>query len=200
MRRATALPKLIIPTLIILVYCFTLYSTVTAPNEDLGQVLNLAPAPAEEQVVTDSLSSTIPQPPIPPGVISEGDLAAAERVPADLQVLGVESGGETRAYAMNDLIEGCKVIHDELGKSRIVIFLQAGTPYAAAFQATFDERILAFGCDGEHFVDHGGSTWNIQGQAIDGSLAGAQLEAVTCQVTLWKQWLADHPQTSLYTP
>jgi hypothetical protein len=42
-----------------------------------------------------------------------------------------------------------------------------------------------------------GSTWNLLGEAIDGELAGTQLEAVSRDDTFWFVWFAFQPETTI---
>ena len=49
-----------------------------------------------------------------------------------------------------------------------------------------------------HFVDaETGSTWNVLGQATDGPLVGAELEAVAHVDTFWFAWAAFRPDTEI---
>lgn len=71
------------------------------------------------------------------------------------------------------------------------------------FKAQADGQALIFGSASADagvglFVDEQtGSTWNIFGKAIDGELAGTQLDQLTHIDTFWFAWIAFHPETVL---
>ncbi|HKJ55722.1 MAG TPA: DUF3179 domain-containing protein [Nitriliruptoraceae bacterium] len=72
----------------------------------------------------------------------------------------------------------------------------------AAFVAQLDDATpLSFVADQDqpgHFVDdQTGSTWNLLGEAVDGDLAGTQLEAVAHDDTFWFVWFAFQPDTRI---
>lgn len=64
-----------------------------------------------------------------------------------------------------------------------------------------DGTDLTLSADGEGFVDaETGSTWNIQGEATEGPLAGQQLEPVVHTNTFWFAWATYQPDTTLIQP
>lgn len=68
----------------------------------------------------------------------------------------------------------------------------------AAFDPELGGRRLTFIRTGGSFVDEQtGSRWNVQGQAIDGPLAGAELQPVEHLDTFWFAWAAFHPNTAI---
>ena len=69
------------------------------------------------------------------------------------------------------------------------------------FNPVVDGQKLAFTQEGDYFVDaETGSTWNILGQAIDGELAGTQLEPIVHGDHFWFSWAAFRPDTVIFTP
>jgi hypothetical protein len=66
------------------------------------------------------------------------------------------------------------------------------------FVPGLDGRHLTFERDGDRFIDgETGSEWDIFGQAVAGSLAGEQLEAVEHVDTFWFAWAAYQPDTRI---
>ena len=61
-----------------------------------------------------------------------------------------------------------------------------------------DDQELTFVGEGDAYIDdQTSSTWNVFGEATDGSLAGATLEPVTFVRTFWFSWAAFRPDTNL---
>jgi hypothetical protein len=66
------------------------------------------------------------------------------------------------------------------------------------FEAEHDGRTLSFTRRGGRFMDdQTGSRWNILGEAIDGPLAGAPLDAIPHVDTFWFAWVTYRPETTL---
>jgi hypothetical protein len=129
------------------------------------------------------------------------------RFPALSRVVGVRVGEATKAYPF-EVIGEERVVNDELAGVPITVWWAAtgaadqfdsqrpgegrtiGT--GVAFLATVDEQVLTFGpADATTFTDaETGSTWTIFGEAIDGPLAGTQLETALHQNEFWFAWAA----------
>ena len=138
------------------------------------------------------------------------------RYTAMTRVVGIERGGEALAVPLASLQEA-KVVESEIDGRDLVVLWTSGT---ASSLDTFD---VAAGADvgatgvfvpvvegqtltlspaadevGDTFVDaETGSTWNVLGQATDGPLAGAQLEAVPHVDTFWFAWSAFRPDSAV---
>ncbi|MXV93005.1 MAG: DUF3179 domain-containing protein [Chloroflexi bacterium] len=118
------------------------------------------------------------------------------------------------AYPFSILREA-GVINDVLGEMPLVAFYQGGVASAlgdavidnardigtaSLYHAQVDGLILEF-ARGESggFVDaQTGSSWNAFGEAIDGELAGAQLEWINAFPHFWFAWAAFYPDTLVY--
>ena len=129
--------------------------------------------------------------------------------------MGVEAGDEVMAYPFTALAEA-QVVNDEIGGEAVVVFHKSGTASAldtsdiregrdvgsaAVFNRELGDRTLTFEPANEAglFRDvETGSTWNLFGEAIDGELAGEQLEQVLAFDHFWFAWTAFFPQTGLY--
>ncbi len=136
-------------------------------------------------------------------------LAATERV------VGVDLGDRVKAYPFAVIAESGPV-NDELSGTPLVVFHQDGTASAldsgaiaegrdvgsaAAYDRRVGDQTLTFKSmeDGTIQDVETGSTWNIFGSAMDGELAGTQLEQILSFDHFWFAWAAFHPETELYT-
>jgi len=118
------------------------------------------------------------------------------------------------AYPLSTLSD-VGVINDSQGGRDLVVFHTSGTSSAlgdrtiaaaqdvgatGVFDPNLDGQKLTFQRDGEAMVDaETGSTWNILGQAIDGPLAGEQLEPIVHGDHFWFSWAAFKPDTIIYS-
>jgi hypothetical protein len=118
------------------------------------------------------------------------------------------------AYPLTTLSE-LGVINDSQGGRDLVVFHTSGTSSAlgagtiataedvgatGVFDPVLDDQKLIFQHDGDTIVDaETGSTWNILGQAIDGPLAGEQLEPIVHADHFWFSWAAFKPDTIIYS-
>ena len=132
------------------------------------------------------------------------------RLDAKERVLAVELNGESAAFAWRALSE-LVVIEAEIGGQAVVAFWQPGAlsalddafivgsrnvGSAGAFIPVLDGERLAFEQRDGAIVDIGtGSTWNVLGQAVDGPLAGSQLEQVVSGSHFWFAWSVFKPET-----
>ena len=99
-----------------------------------------------------------------------------------------------------------RLVEREVGGVPVVVFWQGGTASALdartvadgrdvgsanAFRAEHDGRRLTFAVDGDRIVDEQtGSTWSGAGRAIEGELAGAQLEPIVGIQHFWFSYSA----------
>lgn len=135
------------------------------------------------------------------------------RLPATERVLSYFSGEMAVAYPL-PLIAEEKVIEDKLDGRRVVIFYAPGqlsaldqgqiatsreVGTAAMFSPEVAGRPLTFNYRAEKIFDsETGSEWDVFGRAVNGELAGAQLEPVLSHVYFWFAWAAFRPDTTLY--
>jgi hypothetical protein len=130
------------------------------------------------------------------------------------RVVGVSIEEIHKAYPFSVLTE-VRVVNDELAGRPIVVLW--GSPDTAdalnqelivdskaigtalALDPVVDGQMLTFSSVDEHFVDNETqSTWTILGRAIEGSLAGTQLETITHRNDFWFAWTAFFPDTLVY--
>ncbi len=138
-----------------------------------------------------------------------------DTLPAVARILAVEIGAETVAYPYEVLSEE-KVVNDLVNEQEIVVFWTSGTASAldesaiaegadvgsaVAYSRMVGERLLTFRSEGDNFVDQEtGSSWDIQGSAVSGPLAGERLEEVVGVNHFWFSWAAFKPETRIYQP
>ncbi len=137
-----------------------------------------------------------------------------ERLPALERVVGVELDGTVTAYAFDDVAQA-GAINDVAGDVPLVIFHKPGTASAldartisegrdigsiGVFSRNVAGQALTFAANGDGtFTDNETqSTWSITGKAVDGELAGTQMEAVISFDHFWFAWAAFFPETGVY--
>ncbi len=135
------------------------------------------------------------------------------RLPLMLRVVGLNMGGESKAYPYDVLSEE-RVINDTVGGQDVAIFFKFGTNSAlgapiiaeaedvgaaTVFDPHLNGQKLTFRFDGEAFVDEEtGSVWNLLGQATSGDLAGERLTPLVHSDHFWFSWAAFYPDTKIY--
>ncbi len=137
-----------------------------------------------------------------------------DRFPALERVVGVTIGDVSKAYPFSVLQEATPVNDIVNGKPIVVVWGSPDTADALdasdisearaigtglAFFSEVDGRVLTFEAAGEsEFRDiETGTTWSILGKAIDGELAGAELELVLHRNELWFAWQAFFPEAEV---
>jgi hypothetical protein len=122
-----------------------------------------------------------------------------ERRPPKERVLGLPAGpdgGVAVPFRALDAGGPVRVISVAVGGTQKTIFWSRDAEGAAAF-----ETADAFSVQNGQIVDDAtGSTWAVNGVAIDGPRAGEQLTPVdTAYVAFWFAWAAFQPETDLWT-
>jgi len=131
------------------------------------------------------------------------------------RVAGLGASGDPIAVPLADLVE-TGVVELDVDGERVVVWaveglrsplddrqVEEGRPVGAtgAFDPVVDGQRLRFTRQGEHFIDDAtGSRWNVLGEAVDGPMAGEQLEPVDHLDTFWFAWAAFHPTTRIVDP
>jgi hypothetical protein len=137
------------------------------------------------------------------------------RLPMKDTVLGIRNDGVARAYSMS-LLEGGEVrsvIHDEVNGLPVAVVYDRTSAMLLGFSRILDdptmveEMTLTF-----DLVDDGtfpfklrdretGSLWSLTGAALEGALAGAQLQPLTDSYTaFWFAWAAFNLDSEIYQP
>jgi hypothetical protein len=141
----------------------------------------------------------------------DGRLTAMERVVAVTLMRGNEEINVAYPYAA---LARAGVINDVQGGVHLVVFHEEGTSSAldsrdikagrdigatGVFSPVVDGKVLTFARRGGTLRDREtGSTWDIFGRAVKGTLAGTQLEPVVHGDHFWFAWAAFKPKTVVY--
>lgn len=136
-------------------------------------------------------------------------------LPPMARVFTIDLNGEAVAYPY-DVIQEVHVVNDDVGDTPLVVLWTPGTASALdagtvasgrdvgavnAFSRELDGQTLTFTFDGDRILDEEtGSEWDVLGQAINGPLAGSQLEPVVGINHFWFSWAAFRPETQVYQP
>jgi hypothetical protein len=140
-----------------------------------------------------------------------------DRFPALERVVAVTIDESTTGYPFS-IISESRVVNDEVGGMPIAIFWGAPSTTDAldgfqvadgqaigtgvAFDAVVDGRPLTFTSpEVDVFVDEEtGSTWTLQGVAVDGPLAGAELTLLPHRNEFWFAFAAFFPDADVHAP
>lgn len=117
-------------------------------------------------------------------------------------VLGIEVGGKSVAYPLPALQKQSPIM-DTIGPVPIMLVLGDDHRSARAFERTLEGRRLEFfqktqQADLQLVDAETGSTWNFEGKAVAGPLAGRQLKKVFVLEDFWFDWRIYHPDTTIY--
>ncbi len=136
------------------------------------------------------------------------------RAAAKQRVVGVVVGDAAQAWALEAVSGGeAQATAGEVGGQPVVIFWKAGQATGleeftvaggrdvgsvGVFVPEADGQALTFTADGGEFVDaETGSRWDVTGTAVDGPLAGTELEQLHHLDTFWFAWATYRPGTEL---
>ncbi len=117
-------------------------------------------------------------------------------------VLGIEVGDKSIAYPL-DALKKQSPIMDVVGSTPIMLLLGEDKRSVRAFERIVDGRRLEFfqKTEGSAFqlLDvETASTWNFEGTATSGPLAGKQLKKIFVLEDYWFDWRIYHPDTAVY--
>ena len=128
------------------------------------------------------------------------------RRPPKERVLGIPTRGTSGvggiAFPFGELnaLGSVGAAHGTVGGRPVVVFWDGLRQGAMTFYPTAGSRGLSFETSNATIVDlETGSTWTIEGLAVDGPLVGTQLEPVAeAYVAFWFAWAAFHPTTQIW--
>lgn len=125
-----------------------------------------------------------------------------------IRVIGIFAGDSTKAYPMFSFDTGRAIINDEVNGVPIAVFGDPDSRMMRAFVANANGLDLTLrikeGSDTSRlfnvrFVDdETGSSWNIDGEAVAGSLTGEKLTQPKSYVAYWFAWSAFNRATKLW--
>jgi hypothetical protein len=117
-------------------------------------------------------------------------------------IVGLEVGGEAKAYPMSAL-ERIHVVNDTVGGTPVLIVHQPASDTTTAFIARADGKRLEFrAADAEAdklFDLETHSAWNAYGECIAGRMKGTRLKSLILEPEFWFAWSEFHPKTLLYS-
>ena len=138
------------------------------------------------------------------GVIGEAHVD--ERLNTKEMVVGVDVGGNTKAYPFKTLAQ-LQVVNNTFSGNDILVFFDRGTGTALVYDRNVGGRDLTFRIEGEPsgvqtilIDEETGSTWSaFTGRAIDGELKGQTMDRALSHLSFWFAWTDWNPDTELYT-
>ncbi len=135
-------------------------------------------------------------------------LAASESPwDADELVIGIERGGEARAYPVA-ILTWHELVNDTLGGEPILVSYCPLCGTGIVFDRRIDGKTRRFGVSGLLYnsdlllYDHDTeSLWSqISAEAVTGPSLGQRLRPLRSRMTSWSAWRAKHPKTSVLGP
>ena len=137
------------------------------------------------------------------GVI--GETHRDDRLNTKQFVVGVAIADAAKAYPFGQLNDE-PVINDELDGQPLLVVFDATSATGVVFERKVDERVLTFklenpgGLSEARLMDEEtGTLWDaFSGAALEGPLAGAQLERVKSTSSFWFGWKDFYPETEVY--
>jgi len=113
-------------------------------------------------------------------------------------VIGILDGQYSKAYDWNDLAKN-KIIQDSLPGMPLIIVLEKDTATFHVWNRNVNDNYLQFDKDinKDTFTDattH--SSWNMNGECVDGALKGQKLQPIQSYQEFWHSWSTFHPNTT----
>ena len=123
------------------------------------------------------------------------------RLPKE-RVLGIPSGDGGLALPFRTLDDApVRAIEATVDGTPVVVFWNREAAGAMAFRPTLNGRRLSFSVERCLIVDDTGTTWTVDGRAVDGPQSGASLQPVAdAYVAFWFAWATFQPDTRLWSP
>jgi hypothetical protein len=115
-------------------------------------------------------------------------------------VIGVNVNNNFKAYDWNKVAKN-KLIEDDFEDIPLLLTMSNDERSFYALSRNTDNGILHFAYDSTFSFlrdDKTGSTWNINGLCIDGTLKGHQLKPVQAYQEFWHSWKTFHPRTMVH--
>lgn len=126
---------------------------------------------------------------------------ADERLYLKEFVIGMEVDGTAVAYPFS-VLNDQPVVNDTAGGIPVLVAFDPETGNGIVFDRTLDGQVLSFSATTTplRLTDaETGSTWDaLEGTAVDGPLAGQQLQRLKSTRSFWFGWSDLYPQTRLY--
>ncbi|MDY6769910.1 MAG: DUF3179 domain-containing protein [Candidatus Nanohaloarchaea archaeon] len=115
-------------------------------------------------------------------------------------VYGATVNGSAVAYREAH-VEALDIVHDTVGGEPMLVVQDERRDRILAFSREVGGTTMAFALQDGRLVDTAtGSTWTLDGTAVDGPLTGTELRPVPLTRSYWYTWQRFHPHTGLYHP
>ncbi len=114
-------------------------------------------------------------------------------------VVGVKTGGNSKAYDWNELLRQ-QLIQDTVGRVPVMLVLNGDSTTFHVYSRSLHGQTLTFEkIPGQPLLkDSSGSTWDLHGKCIEGTLKDQQLATVQSYQEFWHSWRQFHPGTTGY--
>ncbi|HLO79959.1 MAG TPA: DUF3179 domain-containing (seleno)protein [Chitinophagaceae bacterium] len=111
-------------------------------------------------------------------------------------VIGVSDGNVAKAYDWNELVEKT-MLQDSIQGLYPLIILENDTSSFHVYDRKLANEILTFSKQSENLIDSNtGSTWNYDGDCVDGKLKGSSLKKISAYQEFLHSWEYFHPNSS----
>jgi hypothetical protein len=127
----------------------------------------------------------------------------AEAEPKGDPVLGLSFRGRHRAYPLR-YFSPAAVVNDEIRQQEVAVFHDGDRGVSRAYfrmvlgePIVFGERVKDALADDLSTI----TRWDMtSGKAVGGNLVGMELIPLKLVRTSWEEWLASHPDTTIFSP
>ena len=128
--------------------------------------------------------------------------AEDDRLHPKTRITGVELPGSIYVAYPDDAVRDFGPVNDVVGGTPLLVVADGdGGGNVLVFVRAVDGPILDFTAEGRQLVDAiTGTRWRHDGHAVEGELAGMQLEQLATTKAFWFAWFAFHQDTELWLP
>jgi Protein of unknown function (DUF3179) len=152
--------------------------------------------PGMNQFINQQWGAVVSDKVAPKGAFGHDDRLSAREI-----IIGLEAGGESKAYPISALRKE-HVVNDTIGNTPVLIVHQPHSDTTTAFDPRLRGRVLKFkaaDAAADRLIDLGThSTWNAYGRCLSGKLKGAQLKSLILEPEFWFAWSEFRPETQVY--
>ena len=115
-------------------------------------------------------------------------------------VVGIETGKKSKVYDWNTL-KKVRLINDTIGDVPVLLLLEKDNMSFHAYLRKAGDQLLVFEWNNEmqSLIDSNThSSWNYDGQCLEGTLKGNQLVTLPAYQEFWHSWETFHPNSQVY--
>jgi len=120
-----------------------------------------------------------------------------DRLQAKDTVIGIEAGGQVKAYARETVLEA-GLLNDVVGGVPVLVVVGAAEGVRFFERADAEGNALRFERDGERLLDDQGRAWSLTGAGQSEGVQGQQLEEIVGQTAFWFAWVSFNPDTEVF--